>query len=109
MSPLVSLRYRSARAQLTVHFARSRRFKVGGSEYKWKVAENDVDLIVSALRFHPLPPFTLLQCVSTRRKTVAAWSQEDVTLRVTDRGEGILDRVVVTCFLNLWMKRLNMW
>lgn len=27
---------------------RSRRFKAGGSEYKWKIAENNTDLYVSA-------------------------------------------------------------
>ncbi|GBE79301.1 hypothetical protein SCP_0204990 [Sparassis crispa] len=71
--------------------SKSRRFKVAGSEYKWKIAENGVDLF----------------CVSTRGKTVAVWSQETQVLRVTERAEGFLDRVVVTCLLNLWMKNLN--
>lgn len=52
---------------------------------------------------------TDIYCVSTRSKTVATWSQEQSTLRVMDRAEGILDRIVVTCFLNLWMKRINQW
>ncbi|OSX59197.1 hypothetical protein POSPLADRAFT_1040916 [Postia placenta MAD-698-R-SB12] len=73
--------------------SKSRRFKANGSEYKWKVAENGTDIY----------------CVSTRSKTVATWSQEQSTLRVMDRAEGILDRIVVTCFLNLWMKRINQW
>ncbi|KAL6299127.1 hypothetical protein BKA93DRAFT_620044 [Sparassis latifolia] len=73
--------------------SKSRRFKVAGSEYKWKIAENGVDLF----------------CVSTRGKTVAVWSQETQVLRVTERAEGFLDRVVVTCLLNLWMKNLNIW
>lgn len=29
--------------------SRSRRFKAGGSEYKWKIADNDSDLFVSAI------------------------------------------------------------
>ncbi|EPT03552.1 hypothetical protein FOMPIDRAFT_1115195 [Fomitopsis schrenkii] len=75
--------------------SKSRRFKAGGSDYKWKQAENGKDLL----------------CVSTslRGKDVATWSADQATLRVTDRGEGILDRVVVTCFLNSWMNGLNLW
>ncbi|KAI0356634.1 hypothetical protein OH77DRAFT_220137 [Trametes cingulata] len=77
--------------------SKSRRFKVNNSEYKWKVAENGADLI----------------CVSdnltNRGKTIALWTQETLILRVAERAEGFLDRVVVTCFLNLWFKRLNLW
>ncbi|PCH41426.1 hypothetical protein WOLCODRAFT_131910 [Wolfiporia cocos MD-104 SS10] len=73
--------------------SRSRRFKASGTEYKWKIADNEIDMI----------------CVSTRGKVVAAWSHELNILRVTDRADGILDRVVVTCFLNLWMKTLRLW
>ncbi|KAH9938401.1 uncharacterized protein B0H18DRAFT_949756 [Fomitopsis serialis] len=73
--------------------SKSRRFKAGGSEYKWKQAENGKDLF----------------CVSTRGKVVATWSDDQSQLRVTDRGEGILDRVVVTCFLNSWMNGLKLW
>ncbi|KAH9951774.1 hypothetical protein B0H21DRAFT_190956 [Amylocystis lapponica] len=73
--------------------SKSRRFKAAGAEYKWKIAENDADLF----------------CVSTRGKIVATWTQAEETLRVADRAEGFLDRVVVTCFLNIWMKQLNIW
>lgn len=73
--------------------SKSRRFKAGGSEYKWKQAENGKDLF----------------CVSTRGKVVATWSDDQSQLRITDRGEGILDRVVVTCFLNSWMNGLKLW
>lgn len=73
--------------------SKSRRFKADGSEYKWKIAENGHDIY----------------CVSTRGKTVATWSQEQSTLRVADRAEDILDRIVVTCLLNTWMMRLGFW
>ncbi|KAK0191264.1 hypothetical protein F5146DRAFT_1047887 [Armillaria mellea] len=73
--------------------SQSRRFKVGGSEYKWKIAGNNTDLF----------------CVDSRGKTVATWLQEELTLRVATRVESILDRVVVTCFLNLWVRHLGDW
>ncbi|KAI0650021.1 hypothetical protein C8Q79DRAFT_997970 [Trametes meyenii] len=70
---------------------------VNSSEYKWKVAENGTDLI----------------CVSdnltNRGKSIAVWTQETLILRVAERAEGFLDRVVVTCLLNLWFIRLNLW
>ncbi|KAH9853768.1 hypothetical protein C2E23DRAFT_727831 [Lenzites betulinus] len=77
--------------------SKSRRFKVNSSEYKWKIAENGADLI----------------CVSdnltNRGRTVAVWTQEALTLRVAERAEGILDRVVMTCLLNIWFKEKNLW
>ncbi|OBZ76436.1 hypothetical protein A0H81_03575 [Grifola frondosa] len=73
--------------------SKSRRFKAAGAEYKWKLAENGTDLI----------------CVSTRGKAVATWSQDTLVLRVAERAEGFLDRVVVTCILNLWARRMNFW
>ncbi|RPD61923.1 hypothetical protein L226DRAFT_571316 [Lentinus tigrinus ALCF2SS1-7] len=77
--------------------SKSRRFKAGSSEYKWKLAENGSDMI----------------CVSdnlgNRGKMIAQWSQDTFTLRVTERAEGFLDRVVVTCFLHLWFRRFNIW
>ncbi|KAL1743309.1 hypothetical protein HDZ31DRAFT_83494 [Schizophyllum fasciatum] len=73
--------------------SQSRRFKAGGSEYKWKIAENDKDIF----------------CVDTRGKAVAEWDQEQKSLKVARRSEGILDRLVVTCILNLWMKRAGDW
>ena len=51
----------------------------------------------------------LLQCVDTRGKTLAEWNEEQQSLKVAKRLEGALDRVVVTCFLNLWMKRMGDW
>ncbi|KAH8106213.1 hypothetical protein BXZ70DRAFT_1004487 [Cristinia sonorae] len=73
--------------------SQSRRFKAGGSEYKWKVTEDG------------------LVCSGGSRggKVVATWSQSTLTLRVAERIEPILDRVVVTCFLNIWMKSRNAW
>ncbi|TFY79399.1 hypothetical protein EWM64_g4609 [Hericium alpestre] len=73
--------------------SKSRRFKASGHEYKWKVAEGDKDLF----------------CVDSRGKKVATWTQDDLTLRVEARGEGVLDRIVVTCLLNSWMKGQGMW
>ncbi|KAI0334762.1 hypothetical protein GY45DRAFT_1044090 [Cubamyces sp. BRFM 1775] len=77
--------------------SKSRRFKVNNSEYKWKIAENGTDLI----------------CVSdnltNRGKTIALWTQETLILRVAERAEGFLDRVVVTCFLHLWFRRNSAW
>ncbi|KAJ7179823.1 hypothetical protein C8R43DRAFT_1093369 [Mycena crocata] len=72
--------------------SQSRRFKAGGSEYKWKMTEESG-----------------LLCVDSRGKTVATWSQEETTLRVGSQAELILDRVVVTCLLNLWIRHLGLW
>ncbi|KIP12826.1 hypothetical protein PHLGIDRAFT_123891 [Phlebiopsis gigantea 11061_1 CR5-6] len=77
--------------------SKSRRFKAGGSEYKWKLAENGRDLTC------------LSQQLTSYGKTVAEWSQETLTLRVAERVEPILDRVVVTLFLNLWMRSMDDW
>lgn len=94
---------------------RSRRFKAGGSEYKWKITEDG--LVVSKRASLPVIPRSprLIpgeQCMSVSRtnsKVVASWLQAELTLRVVDRGESMLDRVVVSCFLNLWMKNRNLW
>ncbi|KAJ6516051.1 hypothetical protein C8R45DRAFT_229928 [Mycena sanguinolenta] len=72
--------------------SQSRRFKAQGSEYKWKMTEGS-DLF----------------CVDSRGKTVATWNQEESTLRVGVQAEHILDRVVVTCLLNLWIRQLGLW
>ncbi|KAJ6539177.1 hypothetical protein B0H19DRAFT_960293 [Mycena capillaripes] len=72
--------------------SQSRRFKAGGSEYKWKMSEGS-DLF----------------CVDSRGKTVARWSEEETTLSVGAQAEHILDRVVVTCLLNLWIRQLGLW
>ncbi|KAF8211290.1 hypothetical protein K438DRAFT_1568740 [Mycena galopus ATCC 62051] len=72
--------------------SQSRRFKAGGSEYKWKLSEGS-DLF----------------CVDSRGKTVATWSQEEATLHVGVQAETILDRMVVTCLLNLWIRQLGHW
>ena len=47
--------------------------------------------------------------LGTRGKTIAQWTQDTLTLRVAERAEGFLDRVVVTCFLHLWLRRWNIW
>ncbi|KAM5535644.1 hypothetical protein V8D89_010631 [Ganoderma adspersum] len=77
--------------------SKSRRFRVNNSEYKWKLAENGTDMI----------------CVSdnlgNRGRQIAAWTQDTLTLRVAERAEGFLDRVVVTCFLHLWLRRYSIW
>ncbi|KAJ7781419.1 hypothetical protein B0H16DRAFT_1498347 [Mycena metata] len=66
--------------------SQSRRFKAGGSEYKWKMTEGS-DLL----------------CVDSRGKTRRR------TLSVGAQVEHILDRVVVTCLLNLWIRQLGLW
>ncbi|KAJ4472307.1 hypothetical protein J3R30DRAFT_3660141 [Lentinula aciculospora] len=74
--------------------SRSRRFKAAGSEYKWKLTSNLVDLF----------------CVDSRGKTIASWNQEQSSLHISPKGESILDRLVVTCFLNLWaLRHLGQW
>ncbi|KAJ3811812.1 hypothetical protein EV368DRAFT_73710 [Lentinula lateritia] len=74
--------------------SRSRRFKAAGSEYKWKMASDSVDLF----------------CVDSRGKVIASWNQEQSNLLVSPKGESILDRLVVTCFLNLWaLRHLGQW
>ena len=40
---------------------------------------------------------------------IAQWTQDTLTLRVAERAEGFLDRVVVTCLLHLWFRRWNVW
>lgn len=90
---------------------RSRRFKVGNSEYKWKIADNQTDLFVSFLmiRGKIVADCIFCQCVDSRNRTIASWSQETLTLRVTPRAANILDRLIVTCTLNLYMKQLGHW
>ncbi|KIK65447.1 hypothetical protein GYMLUDRAFT_258198 [Collybiopsis luxurians FD-317 M1] len=76
--------------------SQSRRFKAAdGSEYKWKMSSSESDDLV---------------CVDSRGKAVASWYQEKSHLHVSPKGELILDRLVVTCFLNLWaLKHLRQW
>ncbi|KAI0069013.1 hypothetical protein BV25DRAFT_1792070 [Artomyces pyxidatus] len=73
--------------------SKSRRFKASGSEYKWKIADEGVDLF----------------CVDSRGKTVATWTEGELSLHVESRVESILDRLVVTLLLNRWMKALGSW
>ncbi|EPQ59599.1 hypothetical protein GLOTRDRAFT_103596 [Gloeophyllum trabeum ATCC 11539] len=73
--------------------SKSRRFKAGGSEYKWKIAENNIDLF----------------CVDSRGRTVATWAQSELTLCVVPSAEAILDHLVVTCLLHLWIRQLGRW
>ncbi|KAI6130483.1 hypothetical protein EDD16DRAFT_1515605 [Pisolithus croceorrhizus] len=71
--------------------SRSRRFKFSGNEYKWKVAGNGQDLF----------------CVDSKDKHVAIWTAQDMSLKIAPRCVTILERIVITCFLNLWFKGLN--
>lgn len=73
--------------------SQSRRFKAGGSEYRWKFRDNKRDL----------------DCLDSWGKTVASWTQEQLRLRVATRVEDVLDRIVVTCLLNLWFRDLGIW
>ncbi|KAF8232397.1 hypothetical protein L208DRAFT_1397356 [Tricholoma matsutake] len=73
--------------------SQSRRFKAEGSEYKWRFGNNQGDL----------------DCLDSRGRTVASWSQEQLRLRVAARVADALDRIVVTCLLNIWIRRLGMW
>ncbi|KAF5393870.1 hypothetical protein D9757_000186 [Collybiopsis confluens] len=73
----------------------SRRFKVDGSEYKWKLATSNSGGLF---------------CVDSRGKVIATWNQEQSNLDVSPGAESILDRLVVTCFLNLWaLRHLGQW
>ncbi|KAG2348698.1 hypothetical protein BDR05DRAFT_943933 [Suillus weaverae] len=81
---------------LLIHFMNpsSRRFKSGvGAGYKWKISENRTDLY----------------CIDSQDKYIASWSNHEKILRVTPRASAMLDRLVVTCFLNVWFKRLGRW
>lgn len=54
------------------------------------------------------------QCIERRsmglvNKEVATWSQETQTLRVRANSADILDRLVVTCALNLYLNSLGQW
>lgn len=72
----------------------SRRFKSGvGAGYKWKISDNRTDLY----------------CIDSQDKYIASWSNHERILRVTPRASAMLDRLVVTCFLNVWFKRLGRW
>ncbi|ETW84312.1 hypothetical protein HETIRDRAFT_416015 [Heterobasidion irregulare TC 32-1] len=81
--------------------SKSRRFKASGSEYKWKIAEKNTDLL-KKIMVRP-------QCVDSRGRTVATWGQAEQTLRVEGRVGSILDRIVVTCLLHIWMRRQGQW
>jgi len=77
----------------TKNGGQSRRFKACGVEYKWKVRENGSDMF----------------CVDSKDRHVAVWNEVDKRLMVAPRCVAILDRIVVTCFLNLWFKKLRKW
>lgn len=49
------------------------------------------------------------QCIDSQDKYIASWSNHERILRVTPRASAMLDRLVVTCFLNVWFKRLGRW
>ncbi|KAG1715926.1 hypothetical protein ID866_1215 [Astraeus odoratus] len=73
--------------------SQSRRFKAVKEEYKWKIAENGNDLF----------------CIDSKNKHVAAWSAEEKVLRVAPRYVTIIERIMITCFLNSWFKQLGRW
>ncbi|KAJ8595342.1 hypothetical protein M405DRAFT_728213 [Rhizopogon salebrosus TDB-379] len=77
--------------------SRSRRFQCSaGAWHKWKIADNGTDLYVR-------------DCTDSKNKHIASWSHEERTLKVTPYASIMIDRVVVTCFLNVWFKRLGRW
>ncbi|KZT26983.1 hypothetical protein NEOLEDRAFT_1062011 [Neolentinus lepideus HHB14362 ss-1] len=73
--------------------SKSRRFKAKGSEYKWKIAENETDIF----------------CVDWRGRSVATWTQAELTLSIVSSAEAILDHLVVTCLLHLWVRQSGRW
>ncbi|KAG6832962.1 hypothetical protein H0H92_004846 [Tricholoma furcatifolium] len=73
--------------------SQSRRFKVAGDVYKWKLANSNGGLY----------------CIDYRDRTIATWSQQQLQLRVSARGEAILDRLFVTLMLNLWIRHVAEW
>lgn len=81
-------------------------------EYKWKLRENGTDMFVSVTflsAWCTRQRKRHVQCIDSKEKHVAVWSGEDRKLRVASRCKAILDRIVVTCFLNLWFKKLGRW
>lgn len=42
-------------------------------------------------------------------KEVATWSQESLTLRVRANSADVLDRLIVTCALGLYLNSLGQW
>ncbi|KZP24631.1 hypothetical protein FIBSPDRAFT_951032 [Athelia psychrophila] len=73
--------------------SKSRRFPAGGSEYKWKIAEDETHIF----------------CVDSWGKTVATWLPETQTLKIAPKGAAILDRLIVTCTVNLYMWKQGFW
>ncbi|KAH8113372.1 hypothetical protein DFH11DRAFT_1727850 [Phellopilus nigrolimitatus] len=73
--------------------SKSRRFVANGAEYKWKIADAGNDLF----------------CVDSRGRKVATWTQETLELRVVSSVEDILDRLVVTCLVNIWFRAHGYW
>lgn len=81
-------------------------------EYKWRLGETGSDMSVSVTLLsasYNCQYERRVQCVDSRDKHVAVWSGDDRQLKVAPRCVAILDRIVVTCFLNLWFKRLGKW
>ncbi|KAI0079652.1 hypothetical protein K474DRAFT_548472 [Panus rudis PR-1116 ss-1] len=76
--------------------SKSRRFKVDGTEYKWKIKADGQGLV----------------CERGRGRVVAEWNEPTKTLRVSSDEvprEEVLDRFVVTCYLNLWFWYGDRW
>ncbi|KAI6034305.1 hypothetical protein BKA83DRAFT_4188034 [Pisolithus microcarpus] len=91
--------------------SQSRRFKCSGNEYKWKIAGNGQDLFVSEYHdCHALVNVEPLFSVSIAKINMfAIWTAQEMSLKIAPRCVTILERIVITCFLNLWFKGLNRW
>ncbi|KAK7695689.1 hypothetical protein QCA50_000325 [Cerrena zonata] len=76
--------------------SKSRRFKAGGTEYKWKLQPEDTG-------------DTGLVCEGSRGKVVATWTHETNILYVSERVVDQLDHIVITCLMNLWMWTMRLW
>lgn len=72
--------------------SKSRRFTFGGQQYKWKPERNN-DMI----------------CVDLTGKRIASWNATRTRLSVPTSIDNaiFIDRLVVTCLLNLWFRKLD--
>lgn len=49
------------------------------------------------------------QCYDRKDAIIANWDNEGQILHISANALPILDRIVVTCMLNLWMRNRNEW
>jgi len=73
--------------------SKSRRFKVRGTEYKWKKSEEG----------------TQLTCTDTSRNLIAKWERVNSKMHITERGKGMEDELMVTCLLHQWWISTGRW